>query len=87
MTASRLLHLHICDQLRDLVHILQQPTIAAPLCLESGTKNESASNTPTQEKTEPPLETALRFHLEKQVFPESLVIGALENAFRQMVSR
>ncbi|CAI9566712.1 unnamed protein product, partial [Staurois parvus] len=84
LTASRLLHLHICDQLRDLVHILQQPTIAAPLCLGSGTRNESASNTPTQEKTEPPLETALRFHLEKQVFPESLVIGALENAFRHM---
>ncbi|XP_073471822.1 protein phosphatase 1H-like [Aquarana catesbeiana] len=84
LTASRLLHLHIRDQLRDLVHILQQPTIAAPLCLESDTRSESASNTPTQEKTEPPLETALRFHLEKQVFPESLVIGALENAFRQM---
>ncbi|XP_018416349.1 PREDICTED: protein phosphatase 1H-like [Nanorana parkeri] len=84
LTASRLLHLHICDQLRDLVYILQKPTIAAPLCLENDTRNGIVSNTQTQEKTEPPLDTVLRFHLEKQVFPESLVIGALENAFRQM---
>ncbi|XP_072281920.1 protein phosphatase 1J [Pyxicephalus adspersus] len=84
LTASRLLHLHICDQLRDLVHILHQPTVAAPLCLDNETRNKIVSNTQTQEKTEPPLETAFRFHLEKQVFPESLIIGALENAFRQM---
>ncbi|KAM9320257.1 protein phosphatase 1J [Gastrophryne carolinensis] len=84
LTSSRLLHLHISDQLRDLVHILQQPDIAAPLCLDNGIKNKSVSVTPSHEKNEPPPETPLRFHLEKQVFPESLVIGALENAFRQM---
>ncbi|XP_068121675.1 protein phosphatase 1J isoform X2 [Hyperolius riggenbachi] len=84
LTASRLLHFHICDQLRDLVHILEQPTVAAPLCLDSSIRNGTVSVTPTEEKTEPPLESAIRFHLEKQIFPESLVIGSLENAFKQM---
>ncbi|XP_075052363.1 protein phosphatase 1J isoform X1 [Mixophyes fleayi] len=84
LTSSRLLHLHICDQLRDLVHILQQPAVAAPLCLHNASLTGNAPGTPAHEKTEPPLEATIRFHLEKQVFPESLVIGALENAFRQM---
>ncbi|KAG9485557.1 protein phosphatase 1J [Eleutherodactylus coqui] len=85
LSASRLLHLHICDQLRDLVHILQQST-AAPLCLDpnTGTRTENISGASCHEITEPPMETAVRFHVEKQVFPESLVIGALENAFIQM---
>ncbi|XP_075709967.1 protein phosphatase 1J isoform X2 [Rhinoderma darwinii] len=85
LTASRLLHLHICDYLRDLVHILHQTT-AAPLCLDpdTRTRTEDVSGTSTNEITNPPMETAIRFHLEKQVFPESLVVGALENAFKQM---
>ncbi|XP_077151032.1 protein phosphatase 1J [Ranitomeya variabilis] len=83
LAASRLLHLHICDQLRDLIHILQQTT-AAPLCLNPDSRTETVSRTSTHEITNPPMETAARFHLEKQVFPESLVVGALENAFKQM---
>ncbi|KAG8589497.1 hypothetical protein GDO81_006415, partial [Engystomops pustulosus] len=88
LTASKLLHLQICDQLRELVHILQQTT-AAPLCLEPDTRNrnENVSGMSTPEITNPPAETTMRFHLEKQVFPESLVIGALENAFKQMDKR
>ncbi|XP_040279822.1 protein phosphatase 1J [Bufo bufo] len=84
LTASKLLHLHICNQLRDLEHILQQTT-AAPLCLDPDTKTRPENVLGTSnEKTNPPMETAVRYHLEKQVFPESLVIGALENAFKQM---
>ncbi|KAM4048396.1 protein phosphatase 1J isoform 1-T1 [Anomaloglossus baeobatrachus] len=83
LTASRLLHLHICDQLRDLIHILQQTT-AAPLCLDPDSRTQTVSGTSTHEITNPPMETSVRFHLEKQVFPESLVVGALENAFKQM---
>ncbi|XP_056414275.1 protein phosphatase 1J [Hyla sarda] len=83
LTASRLLHLQIRDQLRDLEHILQQTT-AAPLCLdpENTTRTENISD--THEISNPTMDTAIRFHLEKQVFPESLVIGALENAFKKM---
>lgn len=83
LTASRLLHLQICDQLKDLVHILQQTT-AAPLCLDPDTRTENVSGTSTHEITSPPMDTAVRFHLEKKVFAESLVVGALENAFKQM---
>ncbi|XP_053313567.1 protein phosphatase 1J [Spea bombifrons] len=83
--ASRFLHYHICDQLRDLVSILQQPVdAAAPLCLVQETTPENVVGTLTHEKMEPPLKATVRFHLEKQVFPESLVIGALENAFKEM---
>ncbi|KAG8450880.1 hypothetical protein GDO86_003229 [Hymenochirus boettgeri] len=74
---SQLLHLHICDQLRDLVQILPQTT-AAPLSLDSSS-GKIAENTQT-----PSLDSSVRFHLEKQVFPESLVIGAIENAFKVM---
>ncbi|MEE6493367.1 hypothetical protein FKM82_016798 [Ascaphus truei] len=83
IAASKLLHLHICDGLRDLVLILQHPE-AAPLCLNHGTRTEQVGGTAIQEKTEPPKESTVRFHLEKQVFPESLVIGAIENAFNEM---
>ncbi|XP_063306782.1 protein phosphatase 1J isoform X2 [Pelobates fuscus] len=84
MFAAKLLHFHVCDQLRDLVSILRQPVATpAPLCLVHVT-TENAAGTPKEKKTQPPLDTELRFHLEKQVFPESLVIGALENAFREM---
>ncbi|CAH2220825.1 phosphatase 1J [Pelobates cultripes] len=84
MFAAKLLHFHICDQLRDLVSILRQSVATpAPLCLVHDT-TENAAGTPKEKKTQPPLDTELRFHLEKQVFPESLVIGALENAFREM---
>ncbi|KAM4699530.1 protein phosphatase 1J [Discoglossus pictus] len=83
MVASRLLHLHICDQLRDLVDILQQ-SAAAPLCLETGTRTEQTGGTLNHQKMEAPPESTIRFHLEKQVFPESLAIGAIENAFKQM---
>ncbi|XP_053562627.1 protein phosphatase 1H [Bombina bombina] len=83
MVASRLLHLHICDQLRDLVDILQQ-SAAAPICLELDARAEQTAGAENQETSKPPPERIIRFHLEKQVFSESLVIGALENAFKEM---
>ncbi|KAM4795732.1 LOW QUALITY PROTEIN: protein phosphatase 1J [Rhinophrynus dorsalis] len=83
LAASRLLHLHICDQLRDLMHILPQPT-AAPLILNPDTETELVTGTLIPNNIKSPLESTIRFHLEKQVFPESLVIGAIENAFKEM---
>ncbi|KAM8976735.1 protein phosphatase 1J [Pelodytes ibericus] len=85
MFAAKFLHLHICDQLSDLVSILQQPAAtAAPLCLIHDTTSKHVAGTTTNEKTQPPLGTVHRFHLEKQVFPEKLVVGALENAFKEI---
>uniref|UniRef100_A0A8C0H9V2 Protein phosphatase, Mg2+/Mn2+ dependent 1J n=1 Tax=Chelonoidis abingdonii TaxID=106734 RepID=A0A8C0H9V2_CHEAB len=65
--ASKLLHLHICDQLRDLVDILQDSS-PPPLCLPGILPSDALP----------------RFHLEKAVSHESLVIGAIENAFKRM---
>uniref|UniRef100_A0A663MHU8 Protein phosphatase, Mg2+/Mn2+ dependent 1J n=1 Tax=Athene cunicularia TaxID=194338 RepID=A0A663MHU8_ATHCN len=63
--ASKRLHLHICEQLRDLVDILRVP--------------------PPEDSGEVPNDAVPRFHLEKEVSHESLVIGAIENAFKHMV--
>ncbi|KAE8623128.1 hypothetical protein XENTR_v10005510 [Xenopus tropicalis] len=82
IAASRLLHLHICDHLRDLVHILPH-SAAAPLSLDPGNRIDHMAGIKSLENAQAP-EVAVRFHLEKQVFPESLVIGAIENAFKEM---
>ncbi|XP_014379988.1 protein phosphatase 1J [Alligator sinensis] len=83
--ASKLLHRHVCEQLRDLVDILQDPA-PAPICLQSDARGPAeASRAPLAEEDAEPLNDALpRFHLEKAVSHESLVIGAIENAFKQM---
>lgn len=86
--ASKLLHLHICDQLRDLVDILQDSS-PPPLCLPSDSRGLPAerNRAPLAEAdAELPNDALPRFHLEKAVSCESLVIGAIENAFKRMVS-
>ncbi|EMP35984.1 Rho-related GTP-binding protein RhoC [Chelonia mydas] len=84
--ASKLLHLHICDQLRDLVDILQDSS-PPPLCLPSDSRGLPAerNRAPLAEAdAELPNDALPRFHLEKAVSCESLVIGAIENAFKRM---
>ncbi|XP_037740936.1 protein phosphatase 1J isoform X4 [Chelonia mydas] len=84
--ASKLLHLHICDQLRDLVDILQDSS-PPPLCLPSDSQGLPAerNRAPLAEAdAELPNDALPRFHLEKAVSCESLVIGAIENAFKRM---
>lgn len=86
--ASKRLHLHICEQLRDLVDILQDPS-PPPICLPHDTRAGPAelSRDPlTEDNGEVPNDAVPRFHLEKAVSHESLVIGAIENAFKLMVS-
>lgn len=86
--ASKRLHLHICEQLRDLVDILQDPS-PPPICLQHDTRAGAAelSRAPlTEDNGEVPSDALPRFHLEKAVSHESLVIGAIENAFKHMVS-
>ncbi|XP_077046659.1 protein phosphatase 1J isoform X2 [Agelaius phoeniceus] len=84
--ASERLHLHICEQLRELVEILQDPS-PPPICLPHDTQTGSAD--PSQmsneeDRGEVPNDAVPRFHLEKAVSHESLVIGAIENAFKHM---
>uniref|UniRef100_A0A8C8SFK6 Protein phosphatase, Mg2+/Mn2+ dependent 1J n=1 Tax=Pelusios castaneus TaxID=367368 RepID=A0A8C8SFK6_9SAUR len=84
--ASKLLHLHIRNQLRDLVDILQDAS-SPPICLQSDPRvlPTDRNRAPLAEEDAEFLNDALpRFHLEKAVSCESLVIGAIENAFQQM---
>uniref|UniRef100_A0A670IDE1 Protein phosphatase, Mg2+/Mn2+ dependent 1J n=1 Tax=Podarcis muralis TaxID=64176 RepID=A0A670IDE1_PODMU len=73
--ASKLLHFQIRDQLRDLVDILQDSSLP-PICLEDG---------PRTVLGEPTGFLWLRKMLRSQTMPcHSLVVGAIENAFKQM---
>ncbi|KAH0618936.1 hypothetical protein JD844_018497 [Phrynosoma platyrhinos] len=84
--ASKLLHFHIRDQLRDLVDILQNPS-PPPICLQDGSRTflvETNKAPLAEEDAEVPNNALPRFHMEKMVSHESLVVGAIENAFKQM---
>ncbi|XP_015679361.2 protein phosphatase 1J-like, partial [Protobothrops mucrosquamatus] len=84
--ASKLLHFHIRDQLRDLVDILQGSS-PPPICLQERPRTvltEPNKAPLAEEDREVPNNALPRFHMEKMVFHESLVVGAIENAFKQM---
>ncbi|XP_061487976.1 protein phosphatase 1J isoform X2 [Rhineura floridana] len=84
--ASKLLHFHIRDQLRDLVDILQDSS-PPPICLQDSSRTVLAepNRAPLAvEDAEVPNNALPRFHMEKVVSHESLVVGAIENAFKQM---
>ncbi|XP_067863811.1 protein phosphatase 1H-like isoform X2 [Heptranchias perlo] len=85
--AAKLLHLHIRDQLHDIVDILRDCDVPPPICLtsEAGTvTGEGSKSPPHQGDWEPPTDSESRFLLEKEISHEYLVVGAIENAFRQM---
>ncbi|TKC46921.1 hypothetical protein EI555_012000 [Monodon monoceros] len=75
--ASRLLHRHIREQLKDLVEILQDPS-PPPLCLPStpGAPGSSDSSHLVGPQS--------CWSSQKEVTHESLVVGAIENAFQFM---
>ncbi|XP_032271694.1 protein phosphatase 1J isoform X2 [Phoca vitulina] len=75
--ASRLLHRHIREQLKDLVEILQDPS-PPPLCLPStpGAPGSSDSSHVVGPQS--------CWSSQKEVTHESLVVGAIENAFQFM---
>lgn len=77
--ASRLLHCHIREQLKDLVEILQDPS-PPPLCLPS-TPGAPGSSDPSHL-----VGPQSCWSSQKEVTHESLVVGAIENAFHVMVS-
>ncbi|XP_045853155.1 protein phosphatase 1J isoform X3 [Meles meles] len=75
--AARLLHRHIREQLKDLVEILQDPS-PPPLCLPStpGAPGSSDSSHLVGPQS--------CWSSQKEVTHESLVVGAIENAFQFM---
>ncbi|MEQ2206861.1 Protein phosphatase 1H [Xenoophorus captivus] len=96
--ASRLLHHHIALHLQEVMEILCTPNLLPPTCLDEEPVNHllsatshralsraaslrGAAGAPGSPSTPP-----TRFFTEKKVSQESLVIGAIENAFKDMVS-
>lgn len=77
--ASRLLHRHIREQLKDLVEILQDP-LPPPLCLPS------TPGTPGFSDPSHVVSSQSCWSPQKEVTHESLIVGAIENAFQLMVS-
>ncbi|XP_060057848.1 protein phosphatase 1J isoform X2 [Erinaceus europaeus] len=75
--ASRLLHRHIREQLQGLVEILQDPS-PPPLCLPS-TPGTPGFSDPTHVVGPHSCSSS-----QKEVTHESLVVGAIENAFQFM---
>ncbi|KAK3558825.1 hypothetical protein QTP86_028742 [Hemibagrus guttatus] len=95
--ASKLLHLHIEEQLQSVLEILQKPSLQPPTflgeessfhvrpsassqrALSRAASLRGAAGAPGSPNTLTP-----RFFMEKKVKQESLVIGAIENAFKEM---
>lgn len=77
--ASRLLHRHIREQLKDLVEILQDP-MPPPLCLPA------TPGTPRVPKPSQLVSPQSGWFPQKEVTHDSLVVGAIESAFQFMVS-
>lgn len=94
VVASKLLHHHITDQLQDIVDILKNSAVLPPTCLgedpettssNSRTLTRAASLRGSTGAPGSPSTPPTRFFTEKKIPHESLIIGALENAFKEMV--
>ncbi|XP_061085973.1 protein phosphatase 1H [Conger conger] len=93
VVASRLLQHHLVEQLQEVLEVLRNSALLPPTCLgeEPGATPGShraltraaslrgAAGAPGSPGTPP-----TRFFTEKKVEHESLVVGALENAFKEM---
>ncbi|KAF3856635.1 hypothetical protein F7725_017358 [Dissostichus mawsoni] len=86
--ASKLLHRLIRDRLGEICHLLENPTSAPPICLaKNGGPYQADSKKGAAQDTEDPdavTDSSVRFHMEKVVSLESLVMGVIETAFSQM---
>uniref|UniRef100_A0AAY5KD31 PPM-type phosphatase domain-containing protein n=1 Tax=Esox lucius TaxID=8010 RepID=A0AAY5KD31_ESOLU len=88
--ASKLLHRLIRDRLGDIAHLLENPSTAPPICLAKngspyqaeGKKGANAIQDP--EEPDAITDPSIRFHTEKAVSLESLIVGIIENSFKQM---
>ncbi|XP_043093738.1 protein phosphatase 1H-like isoform X2 [Puntigrus tetrazona] len=95
VVASRLLHQHIVEQLHGVLEVLTNLASLPPTVLgeesnyhpSPGTQrtfNQPGSLRGATGAPGSPCTPPTRFFVEKKIQPESLVIGALENAFKEM---
>uniref|UniRef100_A0A673ZNT3 Protein phosphatase, Mg2+/Mn2+ dependent, 1J n=1 Tax=Salmo trutta TaxID=8032 RepID=A0A673ZNT3_SALTR len=88
--ASKLLHRLIRDRLGDIAHLLENPSVMPPICLaKNGSPyqvevKKGANSTQDPEDPNAITDPSIRFHTEKTVSLESLIMGIIENAFKQM---
>ncbi|XP_020485030.1 protein phosphatase 1H [Labrus bergylta] len=86
--ASKLLHRLIRDRLGEISHLLENPTAAPPICLaKNGSPYQADTKKGAAQEPEDPdaiSDSTVRFHMEKVVSLESLVMGVIETAFSQM---
>ncbi|XP_067855474.1 protein phosphatase 1H isoform X2 [Heptranchias perlo] len=93
--ASKLLHHKIAEHLVEVVGVLRNSAVLPPTCLND--EPEVVSNTRTLTRAASlrgsmgtpgsPSTPPTRFFIEKKIAHESLVIGAIENAFKEMDSQ
>uniref|UniRef100_A0A6Q2XJN6 PPM-type phosphatase domain-containing protein n=1 Tax=Esox lucius TaxID=8010 RepID=A0A6Q2XJN6_ESOLU len=76
--ASKLLHHHIVEQLQSVFEVLRNHDVLPPTVFAASL--HGAAGAPGSPCTPPPQ----RFFIEKKIQHESLVIGAIENAFKEM---
>uniref|UniRef100_G3NP76 Protein phosphatase, Mg2+/Mn2+ dependent, 1J n=1 Tax=Gasterosteus aculeatus aculeatus TaxID=481459 RepID=G3NP76_GASAC len=86
--ASKLLHRLIRDRLGEVCHLLENPNCAPPICLaKNGSPYQADTKKGAAQETEDPdavTDSSVRFHMEKVVSLQSLVMGVIETAFTQM---
>uniref|UniRef100_A0A674MS77 Protein phosphatase, Mg2+/Mn2+ dependent, 1J n=1 Tax=Takifugu rubripes TaxID=31033 RepID=A0A674MS77_TAKRU len=86
--ASKLLHRIIRDRLEEICHLLEDPAGVPPICLaKNGSPYQvDAKKGAAQEPEDPDSvsDSTVRFHMEKVVSLENLVMGVIETAFTQM---
>ncbi|XP_060932261.1 protein phosphatase 1H isoform X2 [Limanda limanda] len=94
--ASRRLHHHIAMHLQEVMEVLCTPNLLPPTCLGEEPINHHLTPTAQRALTRAaslrgaagapgsPSTPPTRFFTEKKVLQESLVIGAIENAFKDM---
>nr|XP_023499694.1 protein phosphatase 1H isoform X2 [Equus caballus] len=92
VVASRLLQHHVTEQLQDIVEVLKNTAVLPPTCLGEEPEATPAARTLTRAASlrggvgapGSPGTPPARFFTEKKIPHESLVVGALESAFRDM---
>ncbi|XP_034031906.1 protein phosphatase 1H [Thalassophryne amazonica] len=96
VVASHLLHRHIALHLQQVMEILCMPTLVPPTCLGEEPINHHLTPTSQRVLTRAaslrgaagapvcPSTPPTRFFMEKKVSHDSLVFGAIENAFKDM---
>lgn len=87
--ASKLLHRLIRDRLDEICHLLEDPAGVPPICLaKNGSPYQAEAKKGAAQEPEDAdsvSDSAVRFHMEKAVSLENLVMGVIETAFTQMV--